>query len=123
MPETELTGNKQMEPVQVLKPLDPRNNMASGFIERMKEIICDYRKELNEDEFLHVQVVLNDSRCITAKVFGWYDPHLVTISGIDSHGNKIKALMNPINVQITLTVFKKRFNEKKVDLEFQKGYG
>ena len=122
MPETELPDNKQTEPIQMLKPLDPRNNLASGFIERVREIIGDFKKELDEDEFIHVQVILNDGRCITAKYFGWYDPHMVTVRGTVNNGNQIKALMHPVNTQIVLTVFKKKSGEKKIDLEFQKGY-
>lgn len=122
MSEAELPDDKQSETIGTLQPLDPRNNMASGFIARAKELINDFAKELEEDEFIHVQVILNDGRCITAKYFGWYDPHIITITGVDSHGNQIRTIMNHFNAQIVLVKVKKRSDEKKVDLEFQKGY-
>ncbi|MGB9937743.1 MAG: hypothetical protein ACPK7O_08465 [Methanobacterium sp.] len=122
MAEAELPDNKQQETIIMPQPLDPRNNMASGFIARMKELINDYAKELEEDEFIHVQVILNDGRCITAKNFGWYDPNIISVRGVDSHGNQIKAIIHHSNAQIVLIKVKKRSDEKKVDLEFQKGY-
>jgi hypothetical protein len=68
-----------------------------------KTLITENQKTLSENEYLHVEALLNDNSRIQVHSLGYYDPNMITIKGIDSAGNEVIAMLPQYNTQILIT--------------------
>jgi len=64
-------------------------------------------------------VVLNDGSRIRASWFGYHNPNMIIVEGIDHLGNEVKLLLPHTNVQIVLIKVKKSDCEQKRVIGFQ----
>jgi hypothetical protein len=72
--------------IRIPEPQNLSNKMARGYVERLEEIINGYKKELKEDEALIATVILNDGNHLQVNYFGYYNPFIVRVSGVDNSG-------------------------------------
>ena len=76
---------------------------AEWYQERIEIQISDFEKDLKKDEKMAVTVVLANGFSIAATWFGYHNPNMIIVEGIDGNGRHTKALIPQSSVQIILT--------------------
>ena len=94
-------------------------NLADWYHERIEEHINEFAKDLAADEDLLATIVLADGRNIKATWFGYHNPNMIVVEGIDGADNDVKVLLPQTNIQILLTKIEKGKNQKRKILGFQ----
>jgi len=95
------------------------HQLADWYHERIEKHINEFSNELTDEEDLSVTVILSDGTNIKATWFGYHNPNMITVEGVDGAGNKAKALLSHTNIQILLTKIKKIKDQKRTILGFQ----
>lgn len=86
-----------------LIPPDPGRYMrAEWFHERIQNQIEDFTAELNDDEDLLASVVLPGGEEITATWFGYYNPNMLIVDGIDRNGRRVRILVGHTEIHVLL---------------------
>ena len=82
---------------------DPSRYMrAEWFHERIEKQIEDFAAELKEDEDLIASVVLPGGEEITATWFGYSNPNMLIVDGVDRNGRKVRILVGHTEVHVLL---------------------
>lgn len=98
----------------------PRDHsMADWYHERLELHIQEFRKNLSDDEDMSVTVVLNDGKSVTAAWFGYHNPNMITVDGIDERGNEVEVLLPHTNIQVVLAKTKKEKAAARRPIGFQ----
>ena len=85
-------------------PVD--HSMADWYHERIELQIKELSKEIDSKSEIIATVVLNDGSRIQATWFGYHNPNMLVIDGIDASGNEVRILAPHTNIQIILIVRK-----------------
>ena len=93
--------------------------MADWYHERIEMHVNEFAKGLKDNELLAVDVILNDGTRLNAQWFGYHNPNMITVSGTDSSGREVQALLPHTNIQIVMTKMRKSPGEKKGAIGFQ----
>ena len=91
--------------------------------ERIKILITENQKNLSENEYLHVEAVLNDNSRIHVHSLGYYNTVIITIKGVDSDGNEVIAVLPQHNTQILITKKKVPSGKEKPAIAFHDNGG
>jgi len=83
------------------------HDLADWYHERLESHIREYQEELADDEDMSVAVILSNGRSIAATWFGYHNPNMITVYGVDEYGNEVKLLLPHTNIQVVLTKTKK----------------
>jgi hypothetical protein len=87
------------------KVYDP-NSYASNLYDRLQEDIQASKANLQADEELAAYYHMASGGIIGIKSFGYHDPYLIVIYGVDEQMNKCQVLVHPYSFQIVLKVLK-----------------
>jgi hypothetical protein len=79
-------------------------NMADWYQERIEEQISDYLDELKNGEKLAVSVILNNGQQIQPTWFGYHNPNMLIIDGVDENQRNVRILVPHTSTQILMTV-------------------
>ena len=96
---------------------------ANWYYSHIQTLITKAQKNLSENEYLHVEALLNDNSRIHVHSLGYYYPNMITIKGIDSTGNKVIAMLPQYNTQILITKKKVPSGKEKPAITFHENGG
>lgn len=98
-----------------LKPM--RNyDLADWYFERIEKYVDEYIKDLRQDEFLRLDIVLQNGKSIFVENITYHNPNMLIVDGF-CEGKRLRALIPHTSAQILLTV------EKLTDKKEQKKIG
>lgn len=79
------------------------SNLASDYHERIERQIEDLYKELEKDEQMLVIIPLKNGKSIIAEWFGYHNPHMIIIEGIQPEdGSTVRLLIHQADLQIVM---------------------
>lgn len=81
-------------------------HLAHEYTRRIEELINDFADKLKDDEGMAVFVILNDGTRLDASWFGFYNPDMIIVAGVDGSG-EVEALLPKTDIQILITRVKK----------------
>jgi len=86
-----------------------QTNLSVYYCDRFYDNIQEQIKsfELRNDEILIAEMQLNDGSKIRITDFGYRNPTLMIIYGIDRNSHEVQVLTSLANIQIVLTIIKK----------------
>lgn len=102
-----------------IQPDPSRYTRAEWFQERIEKQIEDFTAELKDNEVLLASVVLPSGEEIAATWFGYYNPNMLIIDGIDRNGRRVRVLVSHTEAHILLRAVLK-VSEKANPIGFQK---
>ena len=78
-------------------------DMAEWYCERIESKIQEFQESLGKDQAMLARVVLLDGTSITPTWFGYHNPNMLIIEGVDSQGNEVEIMTHHSVSQIVLT--------------------
>lgn len=93
--------------------------MADTFHDRIEAQIKDYTETLADGEDLLIQVVLLNGSSIFPAWFGYHNPSMIVIDGVDGKGNEVRMLAHQESVQILMTKIPRVENVPRKTIGFQ----
>lgn len=93
--------------------------MAKEYHNRIEAQISDFAEGLADDEIVAAEVILNDGRTMRATWFGYHNPYMIIVDGLDAKGRAVRALVPMQNIQIILMKVKKGQQRKSRTIGFQ----
>ena len=94
----------------IFEPMTPKvynpTSYASNLYDRLQENIQTAKANLQADEELAAYYYIASGGIIGIKSFGYHDPYLIIIYGVDEQMNECKVLVHPYSFQIVLKVLK-----------------
>ena len=94
----------------IFEPMTPKVydpiSYASNLYDRLQENIQTAKSNLQADEELAAYYYMASGGIIGIKSFGYHNPYLIIIYGVDEQMNKCQVLVHPYSFQIVLKVLK-----------------
>ncbi len=81
--------------------------MASDYHDRIKKQINEFAESLAEDEAVSASVILSNGQVLTATWFGYHNPYMIVVEGVDARGSEVRALIPMQSIEIVLSRAKK----------------
>ena len=97
----------------------PQRYYAKMVAERIHQHIQSILKDLKDDEDLSVTVPLANGTEIAADFFGYRNPNLIIVAGLDHHSDRVTVLVPHTSIQIVIRVVKKEPGKTKSLIGFQ----
>jgi len=116
-PEFNIAETLKSPPVNVRGTVDS-GDLASTFYDRLEEGIKDFETNTVEDEHIEAHVVLSNGETIVAYDFGYHNPNLFYIWGLDSQGNEVSVLAHVSTVQVVMRRLKNTPDHPKREIGF-----
>jgi hypothetical protein len=114
----------RIEPFLSERPMIPDlshlrpQGFADAYHERIEERINAFVSDLDEGEECAVEVLLRGGGRLSATWFGYWNPDMIMVQGVDGTGRKVEALIHRADVQIVLTAIPAE-GEKQERIGFQ----
>lgn len=82
--------------------IDKSYNKASGYVERIESKIYRFIQDVPENKKPLIYVLLSDGDKIFNPDFGYHNPYIIIVDGIDENDNQVKSLINQNNIQVVM---------------------
>ena len=79
-------------------------HLAKYYYDKIKKVIKTFEERLSNNQFLHIEIILNDGSRITALSFGYYNPNMITVIGLNHNDEEVKLILPLSNNQIISTI-------------------
>ncbi len=95
------------------------SHLASSFVERIENQVKEFSKTLKDDENYSIIVCLNNGNEIYANWFGYHNPYMIIIEGVNNNNDSLRLLIHMNTLQIILKKFKKEINTPRTIIGYQ----
>ena len=79
------------------------SHLAMYYYDKIKKVINTFEKRLADNQFLHIEIILNDGSKIIASSLGYYNPNIITVLGLNENNEEVKLILPISNIQIIIT--------------------
>lgn len=101
-------------------PTLPKNyTLASDFVERIEKWLRSLESDLQTGERAQMEVILSNGTTIYPEWFGYHNPDLVAINGMDGQRRRVTLLLHKSSLQILVTAIKQDDGKPKQVIGFQ----
>ncbi len=78
--------------------------LAMYYFDKIRKVIETFEKRLNDNQYLHIEIILNNGSRVTVRSFGYYNPNMITVIGSNNNKEEVKLILPVSNIQISSTI-------------------